>query len=120
MHKALLQGTEAWRLKKGDKTLTIRPRGTFKADNGTALLAAALAGLGIAVLPEFLITENVDSGALVRLVKEYPLPLGGLYVVRPVASNPPPQKIRVLIELLIEHFGCLAAIERQDAPARTR
>ena len=65
-HSALLQGTEAWRLKKGDRTVTIHPRGTFKADNGTALLAAALAGLGIAALPEFLITEHVASGALLR------------------------------------------------------
>jgi DNA-binding transcriptional LysR family regulator len=104
-HNALLQGTEAWRLKKGDKTVTLHPRGTFKADNGTALLAAALAGLGIAALPEFLIADQVASGALVRLLNEYPLPPGGLYVMRPAALNPP-RKIRVLIDLLIEHFGC--------------
>lgn len=103
-HNALLQGTEAWRLKKGDKTVTIHPRGTFKADNGTALLAAALAGLGIAALPDFLLTEHLASGQLVRLLCDHPLPSGGLYVVRP-ASTHPARKIRVLTELLIEHFG---------------
>jgi len=103
-HNALLQGTEAWRLKKGDKTVTIHPRGTFKADNGTALLSAALAGLGIAALPEFLITEPVASGRLVRLLGDHPLPFGGLYVVRPAAAHPA-RKIRVLTELLVEHFG---------------
>ena len=47
-HQALMQGTEAWQLMDGDKIITVRPQGRFKADNGTALVAAALAGLGIA------------------------------------------------------------------------
>src|SRR5882757_6998378 len=46
-HEALLQGTETWRLIDGDKTVTVHPQGRFKADNGTALAAAAVAGLGI-------------------------------------------------------------------------
>jgi DNA-binding transcriptional LysR family regulator len=50
-HEALLQGTEPWRLVHRRKTLVVRPSGRFKADNGTALLAAALAGLGVAGCP---------------------------------------------------------------------
>lgn len=103
-HNALLQGTEVWRFKKDSKTVTVHPRGTFKADNGTALLAAALAGLGIAALPEFLITKHVASGHLMRLLRGHPMPMGGLYVVRPAAAHPA-RKIRVLTELLIEHFS---------------
>jgi DNA-binding transcriptional LysR family regulator len=50
-HQALMQGTETWQLMDGDKTVSIHPQGRFKADNGTAL-AAAVAGLGIAWLPD--------------------------------------------------------------------
>jgi DNA-binding transcriptional LysR family regulator len=103
-HEALLQGTESWRFLDGDKTITIHPRGRFKADNGVALAAAALAGLGIAGLPDFLTADHLASGALVRVLCNYPLPEAGLYVVRPPASHPA-RKIRVLTDLLIERFG---------------
>ena len=46
-HQALMQGTEAWQFLDGDKIVSVRPQGRFKADNGIALAAAAAAGLGI-------------------------------------------------------------------------
>jgi len=52
----------------GDKTISVRPQGRFKADNGTALLVAAMAGLGIAYLPDFLTAEHIAAGALVRVM----------------------------------------------------
>src|SRR3984893_11435674 len=56
-HQALMQGKEHWHFIDGDKTIAVHPQGRFKADNGTALAAAAVAGLGIAWLPDFL-TED--------------------------------------------------------------
>jgi DNA-binding transcriptional LysR family regulator len=102
-HQALMQGTEAWQLMDGDKTITVRPQGRFKADNGTALVAAALAGLGIAYLPDGLIGEYLASGALVPVMTRHPVPAAGIYVVRPPAQHPA-RKVGVLIEMLIECF----------------
>ncbi len=101
-HQALLQGTEAWQLTDGDKVITVRPQGRFKADNGTALLAAAIAGLGIAYLPDWLTDEHVISGALVPILTRHPPPPAGAYVLRSPGQHPA-RKIRVLTELLIEH-----------------
>ena len=84
-HPALMQGTEIWRVRDGDQVITLHPQGRFKADNGQALLSAVLAGLGIAMLPDFLIDEHIASGALVTLLPQYPMPEAGLYVVRPPA-----------------------------------
>ena len=103
-HEALMQGTEAWRFVDGGKLTVLRPRGRFKADNGEALLAAALAGLGVAALPDFLIERHVASGALITVLTNYPPPEAGLFVVRPPAQFPP-RKVRVLTDILIEHFG---------------
>jgi DNA-binding transcriptional LysR family regulator len=103
-HEALMQGTESWQFIDRDKTTTARPRGRFKADNGEALLAAALAGLGIAALPDFLIDPHVASGALVPVLADYPVPEAGIYVVRPPDAFPP-RKVRVLTEILLEYFG---------------
>lgn len=102
-HQAVMQGTEAWQLMDGDKIITVRPQGRFKADNGTALVAAAAAGLGIAYLPDALTHEFLASGALVPVMTRHPPPPAGIYVLRPPGRHPA-RKVRVLTELLIECF----------------
>ncbi|UIK04733.1 LysR family transcriptional regulator [Neorhizobium galegae] len=109
-HQALMQGTEAWQFLDGEKIITVNPRGRFKADNAVALTAAAVAGIGIAYLPEGLIKEHVASGALVCVMTNYPPPTAGIYVVRPPAQYPA-RKVRVLTEMLIECFDDGAASE---------
>src|SRR6266404_1389740 len=103
-HQALMQGTEAWSLIDGNKVVTVHPQGRYKADNGAALAAAAIAGLGIAALPDFLTETALASGVLVPVMSHYPLPEAGIFIVRPPGRHPP-RKIRVLTEILIEHFG---------------
>ncbi|MFJ1311638.1 LysR family transcriptional regulator [Agrobacterium sp. P15N1-A] len=102
-HQALMQATETWQVMDGDRVTNIRPQGRFKADNGAALAVAAVAGLGIAVLPDDLIKDHLDSGELVRVMKRYPPPSAGIFVVRPPGQHPA-RKIRVLTEMLIECF----------------
>lgn len=102
-HQALMQGTETWQFMDGDKTVTVQPQGRFKADNATALAAAAAAGLGIAWLPDCITHEYVATGALVPVMTGYPPPSAGAYVVRPPGQHPA-RKVRVLTEMLIEHF----------------
>ena len=87
-HECLMQGAETWTFIDGDKTIPVHPQGRFKADNGMALAAAAVAGLGIAALPEFLAEKELASGALVALMNSYPLPEAGIFIVRPPGTTP--------------------------------
>jgi DNA-binding transcriptional LysR family regulator len=103
-HQALLQRTESWKFIDGDNTIVIHPQGRFKADNGNALAVAAVAGLGIAALPDFITQEFIAAGTLVPVMTRYSLPEAGLFVVRPPGQYPA-RKIRVLTELMIERFG---------------
>lgn len=103
-HECLMQGTEAWPIISNGKTMPLRPQGRFKSDNGVALTAAALAGLGIAALPDFLIDAHIASGALEPVLVDYPPPELGLYVVRPPGEFAP-RKVRALIDILVEYFG---------------
>ncbi|HUD90465.1 LysR family transcriptional regulator [Sphingobium sp.] len=100
-HQALMQGTEPWQFLDGDKIVTVYPRGRFKADNAVALVAAALAGLGIAWLPDGVTDDHVASGALVPIMTQHPPPPAGIYVLRPPGQHPA-RKIRVLTDMLIE------------------
>lgn len=102
-HQALMQGTATWHFMDGDTEVAVRPQGRFKADNCTALLAAALAGLGIACLPTGLVRDHLDAGALVPVLRKYPLPPAGAYVVRPPGQRTT-QKVRILADLLTEYF----------------
>ncbi|PZQ10536.1 MAG: LysR family transcriptional regulator [Ancylobacter novellus] len=103
-HEALMQGTEAWQFEDGDDVVTVYPQGRFKADNGMSLAAAAAAGLGVAWLPDCVTHDYVASGALVPIMTRYPPPEAAAYVIRPPGLHPA-RKVRVLTELLIEHFG---------------
>ncbi|MGQ2916718.1 LysR family transcriptional regulator [Rhizobium oryzihabitans] len=110
-HQALMQGTETWQVLDGDKVITVRPQGRFKADNGVALAVAAAAGLGIAVLPDDLVKDYLHSGELVQVMKRHPPPPAGIYVVRPPGQHPA-RKVRVLTEMLIECFNHGPALPR--------
>ena len=78
----------------GDRIVIVRPQGRSNADNGTALVAAAVAGLGIACLRDWLTHEYLAVGALVPIIKRYPLSAAGAYVIRPPGRHPA-RKIRV-------------------------
>ncbi|MCC8537048.1 LysR family transcriptional regulator [Xanthomonas codiaei] len=108
-HECLMQGTESWQFMHGTEVIVVRPRGRFKGDNGTALVSAALAGLGIAMLPEGLVGEHIRSGALLSLMQAHPLRPAGMFVVRPPSPHPA-RKVRVLTELLIACFADAAEI----------
>lgn len=102
-HQALLHDTETWDVTDGDRIITTRPQGRFKADNAVALVAAALAGIGIARVPDGLADEHIASGALVEVMKRYPPPPGGIFIIRPPGQHPA-RKVRVLIEMLLACF----------------
>lgn len=103
-HQALMQGTETWQFLDGDRIVAIAPQGRFKADSATALAAAAVAGLGIAWLPDCVTYQHVASGSLVPIMTRYPVPPAAAYVVRPPSQHPT-RKVRVLTDMLIAYFA---------------
>ncbi|GAB7552567.1 LysR family transcriptional regulator [Novosphingobium sp. 11B] len=56
-----------WRFRSGDGEMILRPRACLRVNNGIVMRDAALAGLGIALLPTFFTYEQLASGALVQV-----------------------------------------------------
>lgn len=78
--------------------------GDLLANNGDALLAAAIAGQGIIYQPHFIVRDAVERGELVVLELDKPVvELGGIHVLYP-PDRRPPAKVRVMIDYLAEAF----------------
>lgn len=106
-HDCLLYtGTQEqdWVFRIGKRWVPIRPRGRMRSDSGDTLLSWAAAGLGLAVLPTFIVSDALRSGAVEPILLDYPMPTRALYVVRPPGPYVP-GKVRVLIDLLVARFG---------------
>ncbi|WP_022967638.1 LysR family transcriptional regulator [Denitrificimonas caeni] len=85
--------------------LRVPVNGDLVANNGDALLAAAVAGQGIIYQPHFIVGEAVDRGELVALELDEPVvELGGIHVLYP-PDRRPPAKVRVMIDYLVEAFA---------------
>ena len=93
-----------WQFQSGKRRISIRPEGRLRSDSGEAILQWAMAGLGIANAPSFLVSDAIESGALEPLLLDYPQPEFGIHIVRPPGSHVP-GKVRVLIDTLVERFG---------------
>jgi DNA-binding transcriptional LysR family regulator len=106
-HDAVVQSGmrqgDSWRFQDGKRTITVRPEARFRADNGEAVAQAAVAGLGVALLPTFLTSDYIETGRLEPLLLGYPTTEAGLYLVRPPGA--PPAKVRILTDRLVERFG---------------
>jgi hypothetical protein len=64
----------------------------------------ALLGMGIAILPSYLIGRDLERGRLVRLLGAYRLPQVEVTIAYP-SRHHLPAKVRTFIDHLVEHFS---------------
>ena len=103
-HDILLYTNESWRFRTGKGWEHVRGRPRLRADNGEMLRAAAIAGLGICVLPSFIAASAFESGALEPLLVDYPMEESGLHVVMP-PGRATTARVRALVDFLAGRFG---------------
>jgi DNA-binding transcriptional LysR family regulator len=100
----------AWRFEVDGKLQICRPkRLRMTANNAETLLFGALAGLGIAHLPTWLISDYLLRGELLPLFCEDGLPApepSGIFALR--LERETSSRSRLLLEFLKSRFGPLA------------
>ncbi|WP_119271721.1 LysR family transcriptional regulator [Taklimakanibacter deserti] len=105
-HAALHYGKPSaqseWALRGVRSSVSIRYR--LCSNNGDALRVAALAGLGIALIPAFLVRDELQKGTLVALLDGFePKPID-LYAIYP-PTRFLAAKVRLFIDFLAERFA---------------
>jgi DNA-binding transcriptional LysR family regulator len=75
----------------------------------TLQLDSALAGLGLAYLPEDVVSDYVAAGKLVRVLADWSMPMSGYHLYYPSRRHPSPA-FTVLVDAL--RFRATVAPER--------
>ncbi len=87
------------------RKVSVPVKGNLKANNGDALVAAAIAGQGIVYQPTFLVAQEIAGGLLVPVaLDEPPAALDGIFAIYP-SDRRPPAKVRAFIDFLAKAFG---------------
>jgi DNA-binding transcriptional LysR family regulator len=102
-HDILLYANETWRFRVGKAWEHVRGQPRLRADNGEMLRAAAIAGLGICILPSFIAAPGFEAGTLVPLLSDFPMEEGALQAVMP--SRATTARVRALVDFLVARFG---------------
>ena len=86
--------------------VTVPVQGTFAANNSEILRDVAIAGLGIAVIPDFSGQAALKSGELINVLPDWK-PVSAfserIYAIRPYSPHVP-QAVQVLVEFLRRSF----------------
>ncbi|MFF7706708.1 LysR substrate-binding domain-containing protein [Pseudomonas sp. NPDC007930] len=78
-----------WEFEKRDKSLNLDVQGPMTLDNIGLMLEAALAGVGIAWVPEYVAAEHIARGALVSLLEPWCPTYPGVSLYYPANRHPP-------------------------------
>jgi len=82
----------------------IRTGGWLSVNDGQSLLTAAISGLGIAYLPNYLYGEAMAEGLVEDVMPNLPMETQGVYAVYPPGKFTQP-KVRAFIDFLVQAFA---------------
>ncbi|QLK47753.1 LysR family transcriptional regulator [Vibrio owensii] len=96
-----MKDINVWSFTKQNQKHAVAVNGNFQSDNGDVLLEVALTGMGIVILPIWMVEHHLKEGQLTQLMNDYTgqnLPFNAVYL----QSRYTPLKVRCLIDFLKE------------------
>lgn len=92
-----------WPFSKNDKDYSVKINSDFKSNSPDLLTQAAIAGMGVTLMPTFMASDAIRKGALKMVLEDYDqleVPIHAVYASRQYL----PAKIRVFIDYLKNHI----------------
>lgn len=103
-----------WRLKGPDGDIALPVSGTLRMNDDEALSQAVVGGVGLALLPTFIIGRELQAGRLIEVLPGYVPVERFLYAVHLPNRHLPP-KVRAFIDYLLQRFGEEPYWDRPDS-----
>ncbi|NJN02482.1 MAG: LysR family transcriptional regulator [Leptolyngbyaceae cyanobacterium SL_1_1] len=104
LHYGHFATSSQWTLTSTAGNHTVTVNGVLCSNNGEVLRTAALQGLGIALLPTFIVGSDLLQGTLCQILADYPPPEISAYVLYPVNRHLS-AKVQLLTEFLQARLG---------------
>ena len=95
---------DKWMLEGPDGTTEVRVRVESRANNGDLLRMLAVHGHGIALLPDFIVADDLKAGRLAQLLPKHHAGELGIFAVYP-SRKFLSAKVRTLVDFLVRHFA---------------
>src|SRR5690349_1925960 len=105
---AYLSTGNEWVFRGPQSDLRVHAHGNFKANNGHSIREALLGNAGVALMPDWLVHNEIQSGKLVTLLPQFapaPLEVNAVYPSGRHVSA----KLRTFLDFLQERFHALPA-----------
>ncbi|RMQ47419.1 LysR family transcriptional regulator [Pseudomonas cichorii] len=99
-----LQSGVSLQLSNGRETQKVHVTGPLHANNGDLLAQAAEAGMGIALLPTFIVEKAVEQGRLIPVMCDWQAPPISINAVYPSARRVP-LKTRAFLDFLVHELS---------------
>jgi DNA-binding transcriptional LysR family regulator len=109
-------GRAVWRLEGPAGDAEVEVTGRLCANTMQARLKAVLAGLGIGLLPDTLMQQNLRAGRLVQVLPGHGQSGGGFHVVYPSRRHIP-RAVTAFVEMTLEHLATLQLPADRRGPA---
>jgi DNA-binding transcriptional LysR family regulator len=111
---------QPWRFRDNDGAwLKAQGRSRLRLDSGEALRSAAIAGLGIAYLPDFLVADDLAAGRLQQVLPRVSADDATIVAIYPTRRLLEP-RVRRFIDLMVDALARPPVRQRSQAPARRR
>lgn len=94
---------DEWHFENPKGKIRIKINSNFASNSSQSLEAAAVAGIGIVLLPGYTMTKHIKQGKLISLLDEYCPANIGIHAVYP-ATRHLATKVRVFVDYLAERF----------------
>lgn len=104
LHYSLLSVREEWGIVFDESTEMTAIAGSLSANNAEVLKESAIQGMGIAMLPLFVVQDALADGRLHQVLPKHSPAPSTLYAVR-LSRQFTPARVRVFIEFLQDSFG---------------
>lgn len=105
LHYANASLTDAWQFRDDSGSLTVTIPGIrLRANNGDALAAAAIAGLGIVSLPTFIVADALRDKQLQAILTNYRRAPIGIHALFP-PGRLMPRRVQAFADFLVGRFG---------------
>jgi DNA-binding transcriptional LysR family regulator len=105
-----LQPTPAWFFERPRaEQIAVTIQGSVRADDSEPLRDLARAGLGVALLPTWLVGEDIRAGRLTRVLPDWTAMIAtqssGVFGLYPPPHHAPTQKVKAFLDFLQARFG---------------